>query len=83
MILGLTWLPVASSLFLKPVKENKRGISQKIMNLAYSSYTPVMKWACGHKRLVLGASLLGFVMTAFLFTRMGGEFVPTLDEGDL
>jgi len=82
MILGLTWLPVASSLFLKPVKENKRGISQWIMNLAYNSYTPVMKWACGHKRLVLGASLLGFVMTAFLFTRMGGEFVPTLDEGD-
>ncbi|MFT5749633.1 MAG: cobalt-zinc-cadmium resistance protein CzcA, partial [Ancylomarina sp.] len=82
MILGLTWLPVASSLFLKPVKENKRGISKKIMNLAYSSYTPVMKWACGHKSFVLGVSLLGFVMTAFLFTRMGGEFVPTLDEGD-
>ena len=82
MILGLTWLPVAASLFMKPAKQNTIGISQKIMNLAYRSYTPVMKWTCGHKRLVLGAALLGFVMTGFLFTRMGGEFVPTLDEGD-
>lgn len=82
MILGLTWLPVASSLFLKPVKENKDGISQKIMSFAYRAYLPVMKWSCGHKRLVLGASLAVFLMTAVLFTRMGGEFVPTLDEGD-
>jgi cobalt-zinc-cadmium resistance protein CzcA len=82
MILGFTWLPVASSLFLKPEKKGKWNLSDKIMNLIYRSYTPVMKWACCHKKIVLGASFAILVFTAVLFNRMGGEFVPTLDEGD-
>ncbi len=82
MILGLTWLPVASSLFLKPEKEHKKGISAWIMNLVYKSYDPVMRWSYDHKKLVLGLSFASLVFTVFLFLRMGGEFVPTLDEGD-
>ena len=82
MILGLTWLPVASALFLKPGKSNKRNVSDWIMDFAYKSYFPVIKWSCGHKRTVLGAALLSLILTGFLFVKMGGEFVPTLDEGD-
>ena len=82
MILGLTWLPVAASLFLKPEKKHKRNLSEWIMNLAYSTYTPVMRWSCKHKRIVLGASILSLLLTGYLFSIMGGEFVPTLDEGD-
>ena len=82
MIMGLTWLPVACSLFLKPVKNQKRNISDWIMNIAYKSYLPSIKWACGHKRIVLGLALISLFFTGVLFTRMGGEFVPTLDEGD-
>ena len=82
MILGLTWLPVASSLFLKPSKKIKRNISDWIMKMAYNSYSPVIKWSYNNKRIVLGAAVLSLILTAFLFTRIGGEFVPTLDEGD-
>ncbi len=82
MIMGLTWLPVASSLFLKAPKSTKKNISDYIMNLAHRSYLPVINWSCGHKRTVLGAALLSLLFTAFIFTRIGGEFVPTLDEGD-
>lgn len=82
MILGLTWLPVAASLFLRPEKERKFNPSRWIMNLAYRSYTPAMRWSCNHKRIVLGAALLSLVLTGFIFSKMGGEFVPTLDEGD-
>jgi len=82
MILGLTWLPVACSLFLKPSATKKRNISDWIMDQAYKSYFPVIKWSCGHKRIVLGIALLSLVLTGALFSRMGGEFVPTLDEGD-
>ncbi len=82
MILGLTWLPVAASLFLIPEKKKKRNISDWVMNLAYRSYMPVMKWSCEHKSIVLGAALASLALTGFLFTRIGGEFVPTLDEGD-
>ena len=82
MIMGLTWLPVACSLFLKPPKTKKRNISDWIMDQAYRSYFPVIKWSCGHKRIVLGIALMSLILTGVLFTRMGGEFVPTLDEGD-
>jgi len=82
MIMGLTWLPVACSLFLKPPKTKKRNISDWIMDQAYKSYFPVIKWSCGHKRIVLGIALLSLALTGALFSRMGGEFVPTLDEGD-
>ncbi len=82
MVMGLTWLPVASSLFLKPTRTKKKNISDWIMNLAHQSYSPVIHWACAHKRIVLGAAIVSLLFTAFLFTRIGGEFVPTLDEGD-
>ncbi|HRZ98254.1 MAG TPA: CusA/CzcA family heavy metal efflux RND transporter, partial [Paludibacter sp.] len=82
MIMGLTWLPVASSLFLKPTKTNKKNISDWFMNLAHKSYSPVIHWASAHKRMVLGAALVSLIFTGFLFTKIGGEFVPTLDEGD-
>ncbi len=82
MLLGLTWLPVAASLFLKPEKKKKSGISGSIMNLAYRSYIPAMKWSCGHKKIVLGMGLASLVLSGYLFMKMGGEFVPTLDEGD-
>lgn len=82
MILGLTWLPVAAALFLKPEKENKKSFSKWIMNIAYLSYNPVMKWSYDHKKTILGLALASLIFTVILFSRMGGEFVPTLDEGD-
>ncbi|MDA3928175.1 MAG: CusA/CzcA family heavy metal efflux RND transporter [Prolixibacteraceae bacterium] len=83
MFFGLTWLPVASSLFLKPVPEEKKfRITRWIMKWVYRTYEPVMAWAYDKKKLVLGIALASLVFTGFIFTRMGGEFVPTLDEGD-
>ena len=82
MIMGLTWLPVASALFLKPSESNKKNVSHWIMNLAHKSYLPVIRWSCGNKKTVLGAAIVALLLTGFLFTRIGGEFVPTLDEGD-
>ncbi len=82
MIMGLTWLPVASSLFLKPADMQKKNISNWLISKIYSSYYPVLKWSCEHKRIVLGAAILSLVFTGILFSRIGGEFVPTLDEGD-
>ena len=82
MIFGLTWLPVASSLFLKAPKSNKKNISDWFIGLAHKSYDPVIRWSCANKKIVLGAALISLLFTAYLFTRIGGEFVPTLDEGD-
>lgn len=82
MILGFTYVPVMASLFLKPSK-NKNNISHRLLRGLENLYHPVIVWALRMKWLVLvlAVGLLG--LTAFLFSKMGGEFVPTLDEGDL
>ena len=82
MILGFTWLPVATSLFLRPEKNNKKNITKWIMNLIYKSYNPVIKLAYDYKLVVIGLAVASLVFTGIIFSRMGGEFVPTLDEGD-
>lgn len=82
ILLCLTWLPVAASLFLKPEKEKKKSISKWVMSLAYRSYKPVIEWSFDHKKIIFGSALASLVLVAVLFSRMGGEFVPTLDEGD-
>lgn len=82
MIMGLTWLPVASALFLKPSKSEKRTFSDWLMEKIYNLYYPAIKWSCNHKSIVMGAALASLIFTGILFSRMGGEFVPTLDEGD-
>jgi heavy metal efflux system protein len=82
MILGLTWVPVAAAMFLKPEKENKKSIAKWIMNVAHRSYDPVIKFAYANKQLFIGLAIASLIFTGIIFSRMGGEFVPTLDEGD-
>lgn len=82
MFFGLTWLPVASSLFLRPEKKKQFLISRHLMNLLYRSYDPVIRWSYDHKKVILGMAVASLIFTGLIFSRMGGEFVPTLDEGD-
>ncbi|WP_420578152.1 CusA/CzcA family heavy metal efflux RND transporter [Ekhidna sp.] len=81
MILGFTYVPVISSLFIKPEQKESR-ISRKLISMLESIYVPMLTWVLGRKRLVLVLATLLLSATIVLFTRMGGEFVPTLDEGD-
>ena len=82
MVLCFTYVPVAASLFLKPTKTSKRNISVRLMAFLNRFYEPTIRWALGAKKVVLGVAILILASTVYLFTTMGGEFVPTLDEGD-
>ena len=82
MIFCFTYVPVASALFLKPAKSSKKNISARLMNFISSMYTPSIEMAMKFKKSVLGASLILLLFSVFIYTTMGGEFVPTLDEGD-
>ena len=82
MLLCFTYVPVAASLFLKPTVESSKNISVKLMNLVNRMYDPIIRWALGAKKLILGSAAVILIGTGFLFSTMGGEFVPTLDEGD-
>ncbi|EKB05229.1 CusA/CzcA family heavy metal efflux RND transporter [Myroides odoratimimus] len=83
-ILSLTYVPMASSLFLsKKAGKEKPNFSDKIIDKLYSWYKPVLEGAFKIKRIVLAIAFGLFAIALFVFGRMGGEFIPTLDEGDL
>jgi len=82
MIFCLTYVPVISSMFLKPSKLSSKNLSVRLMNAISKFYFPVIKWALSFKRTVMVLAFALLMITVFIFSKMGGEFVPTLDEGD-
>lgn len=82
MILGLTYVPVVSSMFLKTTPPGPKNISTRIINTINRGYEPAIKWALSHSKAVLAGAFGLLLITVFVFSRMGSEFVPTLDEGD-
>jgi len=77
-----TYVPVASALFLKPSKESSKNLSVRLVNWINKQYEPVIEWAMKSKKLVLSIAAALLVGAILLFSSMGAEFVPTLDEGD-
>ena len=82
MILCFTYVPVMASLFIRPTDSSKKTISSRIISFLQDKHKPTMEWALKRKTFVLSMAFLLVVGAALLFTQMGGEFVPTLDEGD-
>lgn len=81
-ILSLTYVPMMSALVLSKKTAYKPTISDKIMAFFHALYEPVIRWAM-HKRPLILASALGlFGFSLWVFSNMGDEFVPTLEEGD-
>ncbi|MDP3314101.1 CusA/CzcA family heavy metal efflux RND transporter [Lutibacter sp.] len=81
-ILSLTYVPMISALALSKKSEHKKNISDKIMNGFYSLYKPVIYWSMHKRKLILTITLGLFVLAFLLFKNLGGEFIPTLEEGD-
>ncbi len=82
MILGLTYVPVVSAIFLKASVPGPKNISVRLLHFLNQVYKPVLHWAFDHSKAVLIAAGSLLVGVVFLFSSMGSEFVPTLDEGD-
>ncbi len=83
MLLSLTYVPMISALFLKKDIREHHSFSDKIVDALRKLYRPSLLTALRLPYLVLGGSLAVLVGTVFIFSRMGGEFIPTLEEGDL
>ena len=82
MVLCFTYVPVMAALFLKPAAQSSKNISVIILTFLEKIYTPVITLALRFKGIVLFLAVVLLVGVGILFTQMGGEFVPTLDEGD-
>ena len=82
-ILSLTYIPMMSALVLKKQTGHKINISDKIMNVLQNIYQPVLMGALKMKGIVVSVSVVFLVIAIFIFNSLGGEFIPTLDEGDI
>ena len=82
LILSLTYIPMMSALFLSKNISHKRTFSDKMMDFFQRLYSPLLKGAIRLKYIVVSISLALLLITFFIFNSMGGEFIPTLEEGD-
>jgi cobalt-zinc-cadmium resistance protein CzcA len=83
-ILSLTYVPMMSALFLskQPSPSHESGLYGRLLAKLQRVYQPMIEWALRKKGIVIASSLLLFTASLLLFSRLGGEFIPTLDEGD-
>ena len=93
IILCLTYVPMISSMFLKPAK-NQNGwfakfenridrFSDKIMSGLNRGYVPLLNFALRFKAGILLGAVTLLLIAGFIFSNMGGEFIPKFDEGDI
>ena len=82
-ILSLTYVPMMSALFLSKNTEHKPNFSDKMMAWFEKIYSPLLDKALHFKKAVLGITAGIFVFAIIVFQNMGGEFIPTIEEGDL
>jgi len=81
-ILSLTYVPMISSLILSKKSSTHKNFSDRMMDVFLKFYTPIIKGALKKRILVVVSSVVVLVISIVLFLRMGGEFLPQLEEGD-
>ncbi|MGN6416329.1 MAG: CusA/CzcA family heavy metal efflux RND transporter [Pseudobacter sp.] len=82
LILSLTYIPMMSALFLPKNLLNKRTIADRMMEFFQRIYSPLLEKALKMRKTIVILTISVFGLALFFFTRMGGEFIPQLREGD-
>ncbi len=81
-ILSLTYVPMASSLMLSRKVHTQKTISDKMIEKLQSWYRPVLDWVLARNKDVITAAVALFCVSVVGFKFLGGEFIPSLEEGD-
>lgn len=80
MLLSLTFVPAAVAAFLGGRVQEKEN---RVLQWARRAYEPALDWALRLRWAVLAAAAVLVVLSGMLASRMGSEFIPSLDEGDI
>ena len=83
MLLSLTYIPMVSATFLKTPKTDKKSFGDKIIIKIENLYNPIIDWALSKSKIIVSAAIILIIASGFVYSRMGSEFIPQLDEGDL
>jgi len=81
-ILSLTYIPMLSSVFLSRKIKLKQNFSDRIMAKTERAYQSLLGKALRIPKAIIGTVLVLFIMAVFLLSHMGGEFIPSIEEGD-
>lgn len=82
LILSLTYIPMMCALFLPKQWSGKKTWSDKFIEKLQAFYAPLLQKAIRFKYIIITATVALFAFSIFLFSRMGAEFMPQLQEGD-
>lgn len=80
MILSLTFVPAAIAVFLNGKVEEKEN---RLVAWVRRRYEPILAWALRRRMAVMAGAAALVVLSGLLATRLGSEFIPNLDEGDI
>lgn len=81
-ILSLTYVPMASSLFLSRKVHTKATFSDRMISRLQTWYRPVLEWVLRRRKDVITAAVALCCVSVVELKFLGGEFIPSLDEGD-
>jgi cobalt-zinc-cadmium resistance protein CzcA len=81
-ILSLTYVPMITSLGLSKKLSGKENISDRMMGALQLSFKKVLSKFLLHPAKVITVSIVLFVISLFIASSLGGEFIPELEEGD-
>ncbi len=81
-ILSVTYVPMMSALCLSKKIRHKTTWADQMMAWLERRYQPLLKRSLKLPVPVIGSTLMLFVIALFMLGRMGGEFIPELEEGD-
>jgi cobalt-zinc-cadmium resistance protein CzcA len=82
-LLSITYVPVASALFLSRRQSTEPSFSERMIEKLFHWFSPLLALFLRRRKIVLASCSLLFAFSIWLFLGMGGEFIPALDEGDL
>ncbi|WFB64923.1 CusA/CzcA family heavy metal efflux RND transporter [Sphingobacterium sp. WM] len=82
LILSLTYIPMMCALFLPRKGHDKKTFSDKFIEKLHQWYAPLFEKAIRVKYVIVSIAVAIFLFSIFIFNRMGGEFIPQLQEGD-
>ena len=81
-ILSLTYVPMASSLMLSRKVHTRKTFSDRVIEKLQAWYRPVLDWVLARNRDVITGAVALFCISVVGFKYLGGEFIPSLEEGD-
>lgn len=82
-ILSLTYVPMASALLLSRRTKTHDNLSDRMINKLRQWYRPVLMWVLARRKDVITGAVALFCVSIVAFHFLGGEFIPTLEEGDI